>query len=304
MIENTMFLEDVKSLIDNDQKDKLIRFICNNKNKELTSYEWKEFTKSFYDHDVLKDAININGMGGCGIIKPNLSSVASMYVAIISEQKVVKTGSVSRRGVFGSTDFFYSIGLMDKNIRKAFFEKYNFLYLDYLEINPWKKYKKELALNFCIKKILENTLFLEYEANFLFLGLSDIEYYKRLNCKDIVNKPRNIHTYYSKIDDLIIDEIIPGKIFVDQVLFYEIESGGIPPIVSPKEVMRIDNDLLCGKCNDEFWKKALFYTVSILLFKLNYREDFLEIMEIVKDTYNSGKVFKALESVKFSYKSS
>lgn len=89
------YLEKVREAILKKDKSLVERLTAQYADAEVTPQEIVEFSRSFGTRlkAELRGSININGAGGSHIPKPNITSIAAMYLAAITGLRVVKTGS-------------------------------------------------------------------------------------------------------------------------------------------------------------------------------------------------------------------
>lgn len=298
-----MFLRNLKEAILNDDENGLICILEESKKECVSEKEWIKFVESFTEDKNIyfKDAININGMGGTRICKPNISSIAAIYIALMSDYKVIKTGSKAYSGCWGSSDFFSEYGLLECKNKVDIINKYNFAYFDYLELSPWKKYKNLLMTNDSIKTMLDNFVCLDYKANKHFFGLSSINYFDTIRNKRIINKPNELNTFFTITTVGIIDEIVCGDVFINNIPQCIGYSSDYQILSNINDIKCINLGLLTGKCEYEYWKNSLAVFVSSVLCVLDKKMDFdetcVEVLKVIKEGY----AFDFLNSILKSY---
>ena len=167
-------LKQIYRYICDNSVDSLYQLIEDHKNEEVSDAEFEQFTDMFAakEKEWLQGCINIHGMGGTGTGKANLTSIACLYLSVISDLPIAKTGSTKNTGVFGSTDLFDALKFTKIADKKSMLEEYGFVYFDYLELSPWKQYKPLLKKNRFIADILDRYHFFEYNIGTLGLGIS------------------------------------------------------------------------------------------------------------------------------------
>lgn len=218
----------------------------------VTPREFEAFTQRFAPEEKqwLRGQVNIHGMGGSGLPKVNLTSIACLYLAAGWKIPIVKTGSRKNTGVMGSTDFFEELGILHAPDKKRLLEEFGFAYFDFLTLSPWKAYKPILRKNADIDKLLGEYHFFEYEIGVLGLGVSSGELYDRFLSQTHFPKPGRIFTYFSRTEEGLMDEILPAA----------------PPprrLLTRQEVSRMDHALTFGRDADAFWLSALRESVAL-----------------------------------------
>lgn len=234
----------------------------------------------------LKGSININGSGGSHIRKPNLSSIAAMYLATITKRNVVKTGSVASTGIYGSSDFFHQLGLTSREQQERCLKKYHFAYIDFLELSPWKQYKPILRINSDLDRIFYQIVYFDYPASEYFLGISKPYFHDSLaNKLTIENAPEKLITYYTETPNGIVDKMMPGKLYTDGQFLCQVGPANVvPEIVSREEIYRINRALLHGEYQ-EYWTDALTLNCSFMLWKLGFASTMNEGAELCRKAF-------------------
>mgnify|MGYP004595523815 FL=1 len=267
------FFNLIEECVLDDNVDKLKDVIRNSSAIGIEDDVIVVFLKKFGNDNKLlaEGAININGSGGSGYYKPNISSIAGMYISQLTDVPVVKTGSVAYSGIYGSSNFFRDIGLLNPQKRRQMFEKYGFAYYDYLEMSPWKKYKKILFEHPDFKRVFDKTVFFDYKASTYFLGITNRRYHWGLNdYLDVDNKPDDLVTYCTETERGIIDEAFPkGIIYLNDKQFQVCKTDYIMPLLKDvQSIKRVNEALLCGE-EGGFWKEALVNTCALAFVSLN-----------------------------------
>lgn len=263
-----LFLEQLSNAIDNKNEDMAFELIKSNTGTYVTLDDIITFSQKF-DKNIkrrLQGSVNINGSGGSGIIKPNLSSITAMYIACISNIRIAKTGSVACTGKWGSSDFFKELGLLNERNREYVWDKYGFAYYDYLEVSPWKKYKSALSQNTYLGDIFKKVVFFEYPTSYYFLGISLPRYHDSLLRLELVNRPDKLVTFYTESVNGIIDEFAAGSIFVQKKKMLQ-TLGILPSLNSTSDIKAINRDLVLGEGNT-IWKECLENGCAIILKEL------------------------------------
>ena len=293
------FFNLIEECVLDDNVDKLKDVIRNSSAIGIEDDVIVVFLKKFGNDNKLlaEGAININGSGGSGYYKPNISSIAGMYISQLTDVPVVKTGSVAYSGIYGSSNFFRDIGLLNPQKRRQMFEKYGFAYYDYLEMSPWKKYKKILFEHPDFKRVFDKTVFFDYKASTYFLGITNRRYHWGLNdYLDVDNKPDDLVTYCTETERGIIDEAFPkGIIYLNDKQFQVCKTDYIMPLLKDvQSIKRVNEALLCGE-EGGFWKEALVNTCALAFVSLNLVRSFDEGREAFEKIYRERVVKKMLE---------
>jgi len=241
----------------------------------ISQQEWYEFVDSFAIclKAELKHCVNMCGSGASRIIKPNFSSVASIYLSALTGVDFMKSGSSANTGVFGSSDFFEKIGVLGYKNKSEIIQKFHWGYCDHYELSPWKKYKKIFKKNDNIRRLIENTVFHDYASEILYLGISDPSYARKLPEYINHNAPRTVKCLYSQQITGYIDEITAGAVFFDGRQVCEALDVECGILTGAEDVFEIDIQLLNGDCEDRFWRESLLRTVAVILWDLGYASD-------------------------------
>lgn len=295
---NNQFLIRLFELIETGEDNRILQLIEENKKTSISIDDIIAFSRESgcLIKEQLHGSVNINGSGGSGIIKPNLSSVTAMYVACVSDVRVVKTGSCAYTGKWGSTDFFRELGLLNSENRKRVLEKYGFAYYDYLEVSPWKRYKKAMYSNTDLNALFWKVVFFDYPASTYFLGISVPRYHASLNQLWLENRPENLITFYTATTDRVIDEITPGKVFLQTEKFIDIP-GNIPVLSNSNELRSINYKLINGE-EEGVWKDCVSECCSIVLLKLHVTSSLEEGKELFDKAWKDRMLLKMLKEVK------
>lgn len=294
------FLNSAYDFIVEQNTEQLLCLLNVNRELAITVDDFISFTNRFSKEDksLINGSFNLHGMGGSGLNKPNISSIATLYLSVLSEQPIVKTGSRKNTSLFGSTDFFSSIGITEKTDKKVLFHKFGFAYYDYLELSPWKAYKDILSINYNINAILKETHFFDYTIGTLGLGITSQSAYANFLSKRYNNMPNKIIPYYSLIETTQVDELLPTEAFIDN------ESISINPVMykdfnlSLCEIQRINRDLVIGENTHKFWYEALRITVAAFLYKIDVVDNFCDGLSLFEKCYRDKLVKKRLDAIR------
>ena len=294
------FLDDLIELEGNGSEELIKRVILKNINTHVTSEQIISFSRKSGREikEKLKGAININGAGGTGFIKPNLSSLVALYIGLSIDRIIVKTGSGFSTGIWGSSNFFNKLGLMDCRKREYIYQKYGFAYYDYLEVSPWKRYKDLLRNNKYLNKLFRKIIFFDYRPSYYFLGVNSPLCYEGLKKLRLENMPSNkLITFYSVVNSMIVDELMSGQVYVDNKLVLNEDSEGIIWNRSDiKKLQKVNMELLVGT-SDDYWKKCLKLSYSIIVMNLCLASEMYEACEMFDKVYKDKKVMKMLKEI-------
>lgn len=297
------FLQQVVSCIRKGQDKKLIQLITENKNEIVLNSDFYDFVNSFNvkAKQKIKGSINVHGMGGGGIPKINLTSIACVYLSTILDEPIVKTGSRKNTSLMGSTDFFEMLGIHNVAFKEQLLEEKGFAYYDYLELSPWKRYKEILSINNSIKKILNTVHFFDYEIGVLGLGVSSNKEYYKFSEKKKYCAPKESFTFYTITEGKQIDELVLGDSFLDGKLIMS-EYLPFPRIRDKYEVYNIGYKLIEGNKEELYWYKALERTVATFAYKLGGACSYEEGCVLFEKSFKDRLAKKKIEEIrKYSF---
>lgn len=267
----------------------LVTLLENNTDLVISRQEWYEFVDSFAAtlKAEIKHCINMCGSGASRIIKPNISSVASIYLSALTGVDFMKSGSVANTGVFGSSDFFEKIGVLGYRNKSEILRKFHWGYCDHFELSPWKKYKKVFKTNSSLCNIIENTVFHDYASDVLYLGISDPSYAQKLPEYINYSAPGIVKCLYSHHTFGYIDEVTAGEVFFDGRRVCGDLGVECTVLTGAEDVFNIDMQLLNGNCNDRFWCESLLRTVAVILVDLGRASDFEKGLSLACKAYEN-----------------
>lgn len=294
------FFKKLRYFVLNNKADSLEKLMKKNRYTQISQKDFFDFIFSFNKklQKRLVRCININGSGGSGIVKLNLTSLASIYVAAISRLDVVKTGSRANTGLCGSTDFFEAIGLLNVKKKLKAINRYHFAYFDYLELSPWKKYKDLLKINKTIELFLDNIVFFEYQAALHGLGLSNPEYLQKMCRIQTLRFPQNIFTFYTKLQgDKYIDEVCAGEVFLNDKFVTAIMSENYFP-TTKSEILQEDIKLLNGCTTNTEAYTSLKYSVAIYLLGMKFVDKIESSIHLFEEAYSNKLAYHLVENIK------
>lgn len=253
------FLVHISEYIHAGTPDRLSEFIESNIHTPVLPQEFEEFTQLFAAEEKcwLKGSVNIHGMGGTGIPKLNLTSIACLYLSVLTDLPIAKTGSRKNTGIMGSTDFFEELGLMAIRNRRKMLDTFGFVYFDYLELSPWKAYKQILRKNVYVADILEQYHFFEYEIGILGLGISSLSMYDKFLKQIHYPTPNRLFTFSSEVKGRLFDEIIDVSrcdLFGERL--------------TSEDVSEMNFKLVFGLDQDSCWLSALRENVAMFAVEL------------------------------------
>lgn len=276
-------------VLENDETG-LAALLENYADLSISRQEWYEFVDSFAIclKAEVKHCINMCGSGASRIIKPNLSSVASIYLSALTGVDFMKSGSAANTGVFGSSDFFEKIGVLGYKNKSEILQKFHWGYCDHYELSPWKKYKKIFKKNDNICSLIENTVFHDYASDVLYLGISDPSYAQKLPEYINHNAPGTVKCLYSQQPAGCIDEITAGAVFFDGRHVCEALDAECGKLTGAEDVFEIDIQLLNGDCEDRFWRESLLRTIAVILLDQGHAPDLETGLSRARSAYENG----------------
>lgn len=284
-------LEELKKKIDGNSDD-ILEYIINNSSEKFTEAEIEEFLDSVSDEEKFTSYYTISGAGGSGIIKPNITSIAFLYLASMNIP-MIKIGSRKRKSLNGSTDFFSKLGLLNFNIND---KKYRFCCLDGYSVSRWKKYKELLSINESFNHYFMNNEYQDYTLK----SKISIQLNKKTSeiylSKKIGRKPEKLYVIYNE-SNIIIDEIIGGKIYVNGSVYINKEQNeNYFELHKIEDINKINNSLLLGKEDtNSFWYNVLKNEVAIFLYLNKFYDSYQRCESIFDKIYSEKYVEKMLK---------
>lgn len=261
--------------------------------ERIITYE--EFLYVLNEVNVVKDLADcdyysISGSGGSGIIKPNISTIACLYLSQFKDIKVIKIGSKAKSSASGSTDCIQYNKIYVSTIEQLNNSNNGFIYFDVDSISPWKKYCSIWALNKSLKDIIDGYVFNEIKYKGKLTGIRSYEMINDYLNRKHINKPDILYAYQGKINEKYIDEFVPGmnsiyginhqseEIYInDHVKYVKL---------SKSDVFSINKKLILGILDEGYWYESLKYTVAIALYKFKKVESLAEGIDAFKKIYN------------------
>lgn len=290
-------LDKAKYSVLNNDEARLIRLFKDATDLRVSSQEWCEFVDSFEVSLKRKivNCVNMCGSGASRIIKPNISSVASIYLAALTRSDFMKSGSAANTGVFGSSDFFRKIGVLGYKNKIEILQKYHWGYCDHYELSPWKKFKGIFKTNDSIRNLMDCTVFHDYSSRVLYLGISDPSFANKINTYVNHNAPQQVKCLYSFHNFGCVDEATAGEVFFNNERICADRGIEYIPLKDANEVFEIDLQLLNGNCNNRFWLESLARTIAIVLFDMCYASDINEGLTMAYKAYKDCVAKKYLD---------
>lgn len=263
------FFNMVYELIRSDRVKDLSKLVEENKSLRLDEHDFENFIVLFSSAMNFPEigCVNINGSGGSGVPKINITSIACVYIAAIAGVKVVKTGSVSNTSLAGSTDFFERLGLLHATVKDKGLEKYNFAYYDYLQISAWKRYREILTLNQSLNDYICGGVFFDYPASTYCMGIALDCYYDKLRDCKTYNAPTKLITFYTDTKYGVVDEITQGDIYVNGNHRMTLDGDMYMPH-DKEEVLKEDIKLIYGLSDNKRSVDTIRFTTALLLDEL------------------------------------
>lgn len=300
-METQDFLKIVHNNIISDDVTNLIDIVFKYRNLRITLREFVNFISSFNNLAIKKDKIiiGITGSGGSRIRKPNIGTITALYLSRLSNIKVIKTGSVKKTSISGSTDLLNQIGYTAIKNKDSFLESQRFYYADLSEVSKWKQYINILKINESINEMAENTLYNEFEYDYKFTGTIYREQATKLFDKQIINSPKKWYIYGGYINNVIIDEFVPGKNFLlGKNIEYNLDIAEKKEIYKEENIFELNRSLLLGECDDCFWYESLRYTVAYIIYLSGISrklQDGLEVFDYLYQKKAASNLLKIIE---------
>lgn len=289
-------LEALKIAIKDNNINKIQEIVENNINTFISNKEITTFLENSRNvpSNKYSQYYCITGSGGSKLKKPNITSIAFLYIASMGIP-IVKTGSRAMTGTYGSTDLFEELNLCNREIDN---KKYKFAYFDVFDTIRWLKYKKELSKNECFNKYFCNTEIHEFKVKSkMTIQIDERKYEDFLNLKNI-NKPNELFVIYSSYKNKVIDEIMPGKITINNDVFFSFEENY--EFYEVENIKKIDYDLIKGKKVNDFWYETLKLTIAIFLLVNNFTTSIKDGCKLFEEKYKNKSVIKMLKDIYIS----
>lgn len=232
----------------------------------------------------------LSGSGGSGISKPNITSIASLYLSAMGIP-IIKIGSHKKTSLNGSTDFFKYYKL-DK-CRTKFFN-----YYDVDEIFPWMGLSNLLSIHQDFYNFFCNNVYHGFKAKNKITLVSDPLKYDSYIKKNHYLKSDNHYICYSKVNKYFsIDEFTSGRIYVNGQIFLKTSTIKKIPEISFNNLVNINKDLLEGNLNHGFWYESLKYTIGCSLYLFKFKNTLNEAYETFEKYYRQG-LMKYIDKLK------
>lgn len=292
MKKNKEILFELQRKIRNNDPD-VLALILNYKDVQFSEDEIITFLEKMSSKKKYNEYYTISGSGGSRIIKPNITSIAFLYIASLGIP-IVKTGSEAVTGIFGSTDFFRSMDLCNVEINN---EKYHFAYYDGYSVSQWKKHKNLLSVNKAFKDYFQLNYFNDFKVKSKMSIQLDKQSAQDYLKKKIQRKSGKLFVVCNDNKDLIIDEVIGGKTIINDKIEYEFKNTGkYKRILNVSDVEKINNDLVFGnKSVDLFWYNTLKFEVSLFLYINRLVPSIFKGQEVFENAFKDKKVKLMLE---------
>lgn len=273
------------SILENKSEEEIVKFLSRG------ALNYSDIKKSFF----------LTGSGGSGLIKPNFTSILSLYLSCIPEIIIVKTGSQGVTSNYGSTDFFNDLDIAYGLKYKERLIEIGFLYIDVSEIAPWKVtpyFDVSDELYNKLMRIFNKNSFCDVKCNMKITGITPCKY---ADVRNIIihNQSNQCHYLYTEGADFSIDECVIGRTFCDGIIVGDISNEAkYSKNINIKSINRM---LLKGVNTDLFWSKSIrkafgVYSVIMGLFSsYNEASDYFD--KIKRDNLLNKKI-NMLQKVK------
>lgn len=266
------------SILENKSEDEIVKFLSRG------ALNYSEIKKSFF----------ITGSGGSGLIKPNFTSILSLYLSCIPEAIIIKTGSRGITSDYGSTDFFNDLNIAYGLEYKERLIEIGFLYIDVSEIAPWKVtpyFDVSDELYNKLMKIFKDNSFCDIKCNMKITGITQCRYTDVHNII-VHNQSNECHYLYTEGENFSIDECVLGKTFCDGIIVGD--TSNEVKYSKSINIKAINRMLLKGTNTDLFWTKSIrkafgVYSVIMGLFSsYNEASDYFD--KIKRDNLLNKKI--------------
>ena len=276
------FLEEIAVTIQQQDAASIYDLLLRNKTTHLTEDDIYSFLKANSRTIPIPQAYTVCGSGGSMIPKPNISSLACLYLSCC-HLPILKIGSHKQTSLFGSSDFFDCYELTNKYINN---DNIQFAYYDVESVKPWFKYRHLLPMNKSFRVFFEKHVFNEIDYLGKFVGCLGSSKRSEYVKKDSGIPKGRIHMYYSFINGSVIDEIVGNECYVDGSRIHLQHAGSYLPL-NKKDIINVNDALFNGYHEKSIWYHSLRDTVSIALtfFK---EESLLNAYREFDNIYESG----------------
>lgn len=290
MNQSIVFLNRLYDIMGNDSSDSdLFDLLVNNAELPLSIFEITSFLSSFHNAFAYP-AYTICGSGGSRLSKPNISSVAALYLSILG-LPIIKVGSVAKTGMLGSSDFFKSINLLNKTIVT---DKCRFSYYDVATVARWKEKISILSINKSFSSFFKQYNYNEFKCFGKMVGCLGKDKSVAYLLKKPINVIGPIFSYYSYINQCPIDECVGSEVYINSNHLKLISYGEYIEYTA-ESISTINKDLLSGRSTDPFWFYSLRNTVALSLYSFKQAHSMSEAYEIFDNSYKRKAVFHMLK---------
>lgn len=292
-MEKIKMLDALEIAIKDDNINKIQELIGNNSNTFISNKEITTFLENCrkVSSNRYSQYYCITGSGGSKVKKPNITSIAFLYIASMGIP-IIKTGSRAMTGTYGSSDLFEELNLCNREISS---KKYKLAYFDVFDTIKWLNYKKELSKNEYFNKYFCNTEIHEFKVKSkMTMQIDEGKYEDFLNLRNI-NKPDKLFVVYSSYKNKILDEVMPGKIKINNDLFFSFEEN--LEFYEIENIRKIDYDFIEGKKVSDFWYETLKLTIAIFLLVNNFTTSINEGCSLFEEKFKNKSVIKMLRDI-------
>lgn len=280
-------LDSIKEFIQQNKPSELFDAVLSLKNIQLTCSEITKLLKELSPNIPAYKYYLLSGSGGSGIYKPNITSIASIYLSVMGIP-IIKVGSKKMSGLWGSSDFFKDFSFDDVN--------QNLIVFDVNDFSPWVKFTNILNIHPDFKNYFEAYYYNVFCAKGKLVGISDVARSNIYLKKQQINQPKQLFVCYTETSQGTLDELAPGKIFINNNLFIETETVMFEHI-NLNQLKLLNFKLLSATCEKNFWYFCLEYTVSVFLFKFGFVSSFSEGKLIFQEAYKNKIVLDTMDLI-------
>ncbi len=287
---NKMYIQKIYDFIMKEQDIALFDFMLSSQNIELSTNDLQGFIDLFNPyHEFISEPIEIglSGSGGSGLKKPNIGTIASMYLAQVPGVTVAKVGSKRRTSLMGSTDFLSELGYHANVDKVDFFRKWRFLAADVDECAKWRRYEHILRLNNSFNYLLDTYLINEFSYKTKFTGTIFLDKALEVSSMKTIHNVNDWYIYGGLIGENNIDELVCGKNIVihnNRAVEYLFDQKNYK-YNADIDVYKLNSALIRGECADDFWLCSLENTFSLSLYLSGRVDSRQEATDIFKNLY-------------------
>lgn len=273
------FLGELSTYIAKHETEKVLRLVMDNQNTDVSDIAINAMFCALSPVSKEHCDIHLSGMGGSGVVKPNLTTLTAFYLSKCGID-VIKTGSKKRTGTNGSTEFMQEM----RNLYPSRFANVPFRYYDVQESAPWLEYRTLLCLNHSFERFFRLNIYDEVHSKCKYVGIRSPDFRKDRLSKAHTIDSTNEHTFCTRINNRWIDEIVCGEVHFDEKIIIQ-ENDFFP--LSESDVVEVNRRLFLGDDHASFWYNSLKLSISLILQDYyNYSITKYKAQELFLSAYN------------------